>query len=74
MLATWREFGVINLLKEAWAKGKILCGVSAGAICWFDDDNIALHFKNGKYYKSIRNNVSCNGYEISMVSPHVKSL
>lgn len=36
MLAIWREFGVISLLKEAWAKGKVLCGVSAGAICWFD--------------------------------------
>lgn len=36
MLATWREFGVIALLKEAWENGTVLCGVSAGAICWFD--------------------------------------
>lgn len=36
MLAIWREFGVISLLKKAWAKGKVLCGISAGAICWFD--------------------------------------
>ncbi|QFG30014.1 peptidase E [Pseudomonas umsongensis] len=36
MLAVWREFGLISFLEEAWAKGKILCGVSAGAICWFE--------------------------------------
>lgn len=36
MLAIWREFGVTSLLKEAWENGKVLCGVSAGAICWFD--------------------------------------
>ena len=36
MLAVWREFGVIDLLKEAGDQGKVLCGVSAGAICWFD--------------------------------------
>ncbi|UOP10984.1 peptidase E [Pseudomonas palleroniana] len=36
MLAVWREFGVTALLKNAWENGKILSGVSAGAICWFD--------------------------------------
>ncbi|ROM33444.1 peptidase E [Pseudomonas poae] len=36
MLAVWREFGVTALLKNAWKNGKVLSGVSAGAICWFD--------------------------------------
>lgn len=36
MLAIWREFGTVDLLKKAWENGKVLCGVSAGAICWFD--------------------------------------
>ncbi|PRA30181.1 Type 1 glutamine amidotransferase-like domain-containing protein [Pseudomonas poae] len=36
MLAVWREFGVTGLLKEACENGKVLCGVSAGAICWFE--------------------------------------
>ena len=36
MLAIWREFGVVGLLRKAWEGGKVLCGVSAGAICWFD--------------------------------------
>ena len=36
MLAVWREWGVDAVLREAWRKGIVLAGVSAGAICWFD--------------------------------------
>jgi dipeptidase E len=36
MLAVWREWGVPELLREAWESGVVLTGVSAGAICWFD--------------------------------------
>jgi dipeptidase E len=36
MLALWREWGVDRVLKQAYEKGIILCGVSAGAICWFE--------------------------------------
>ncbi|PIR26531.1 MAG: peptidase E [Deltaproteobacteria bacterium CG_4_10_14_0_2_um_filter_43_8] len=35
MLALWREWGVDKMLREAWNEGVVLCGVSAGAICWF---------------------------------------
>lgn len=35
MLATWREWGVPELLGRAWRSGIVLAGVSAGAICWF---------------------------------------
>ena len=36
MLAVWREWKVDKLLLKAYKRGAILCGVSAGAICWFD--------------------------------------
>ena len=36
MLAVWREWGVPDLLRQAWEAGIVLAGVSAGAICWFD--------------------------------------
>jgi len=36
MLALWREWGVAELLREAWERGVVLAGVSAGAICWFE--------------------------------------
>jgi dipeptidase E len=36
MLAVWREWGLPDVLREAWRKGIVLAGVSAGAICWFE--------------------------------------
>ena len=36
MLAVWRVHGVDRILREAWARGVILTGVSAGMICWFE--------------------------------------
>jgi dipeptidase E len=36
MLAVWREWGVPELLREAWESGTVLAGISAGAICWFE--------------------------------------
>lgn len=35
MLALWREWGVDKVLHEAYNKGIILTGLSAGMICWF---------------------------------------
>lgn len=35
MLAVWREWGLPELLREAWHNGIVLAGLSAGAICWF---------------------------------------
>ena len=37
MLAVWRVHGVDAILRDAWAQGILLCGSSAGAICWFED-------------------------------------
>jgi peptidase E len=36
MLAVWRLHGVDQALREAWHGGGVLCGVSAGALCWFE--------------------------------------
>jgi dipeptidase E len=35
MLAVWRVHDLEPVLREAWARGVVLGGVSAGAICWF---------------------------------------
>jgi peptidase E len=35
MLAVWREWQLPKFLREAWNKGTVLAGISAGAICWF---------------------------------------
>lgn len=36
MLAVWREWGLPDILREAWESGIVLAGRSAGAICWFE--------------------------------------
>jgi len=37
LMKVWRETGVDKLVWEAYERGAILTGLSAGAICWFDD-------------------------------------
>ena len=37
MLAVWKEWGLDKLLKKAYNNGVIMSGVSAGAICWFQN-------------------------------------
>jgi len=36
LLAVWHDWGVVEILREAWESGVVLTGVSAGAICWFE--------------------------------------
>jgi dipeptidase E len=36
MLAIWRAHGLDELLREAHARGTVLAGLSAGAMCWFE--------------------------------------
>ena len=35
LLTTWRLHGMEDELRTAWKGGSVLCGVSAGAMCWF---------------------------------------
>ena len=37
MLAVWKDWGLDLILKDAYERGVIMCGVSAGAICWFEE-------------------------------------
>ena len=36
LLAIWRAHGLDALLVEAWERGVVLAGLSAGAMCWFE--------------------------------------
>jgi dipeptidase E len=36
LLAIWRAHGLDAVLVEAWRRGVVLCGQSAGAMCWFE--------------------------------------
>ncbi len=36
-LAVWRVHGLDRILRAAWRRGVVMAGISAGAICWFED-------------------------------------
>ncbi len=36
LLALWRLHGLDRILREAWERGTVMAGMSAGAICWFE--------------------------------------
>ncbi len=35
MLDHWKKTGLLGLIEDAYARGVPVCGLSAGAICWF---------------------------------------
>jgi dipeptidase E len=37
MMNRWKELGVDTMLKDAYKKGTVMSGLSAGSICWFED-------------------------------------
>jgi peptidase E len=43
LLGTWRAHGLDAILREAWEAGVILCGGSAGALCWFEHALSGFH-------------------------------
>jgi dipeptidase E len=43
LLGTWRAHGFDALLREAWRAGVVLCGGSAGSLCWFAQAVSAFH-------------------------------
>jgi dipeptidase E len=43
MLGAWRAYGLDEVLRKAWRKGIVLCGPSAGSLCWFDEALSAFH-------------------------------
>jgi len=43
MLGVWRAHGIDAILREAWQRGIVLCGLSAGSLCWFAEAVTAFH-------------------------------
>ncbi|HEX7610782.1 MAG TPA: peptidase E [Solirubrobacteraceae bacterium] len=43
MLGAWRAHGLDSILRRAWKQGIVLCGPSAGSLCWFEQALSAFH-------------------------------
>ena len=68
MLERWKSFGLLGLIRDAYDRGVILCGLSAGAICWFDNiytDSEMIPEKHGLY--SMQKGL---GWLKGRISPH----
>ena len=66
MLALWREWGLVDILRQAHERGIVLSGVSAGAICWFEQgltDSIPGPFTV----------LTCTGFLPGSCAPHYDS-
>jgi dipeptidase E len=63
MLAVWRDWDLVEALRDAWSQGIVLCGSSAGAICWFEEgvtDSFAGELTR----------MSCLGFVAGSACPH----
>ena len=63
LLAVWRDWDVIEILREAWESGIVLTGVSAGAICWFEQ-GLTDSFSDGL------RSLNCLGFLPGSCCPH----
>jgi dipeptidase E len=43
LLGVWRAHGIDEILREAYEAGVILCGLSAGSLCWFAEAVSGYH-------------------------------
>ncbi len=43
LIGTWRAHGLDEVLADAWRAGVVLCGGSAGSLCWFADALSGFH-------------------------------
>jgi dipeptidase E len=72
MMKLWRRLGIDKLLKNAWQNGIVLCGRSAGSICWFESGHSdSMSFYNPKKWKYI--NVHGLGFLKGTHCPHYNS-
>jgi dipeptidase E len=63
LMQVWRKCGMDKIIRKAWKQGIILSGMSAGAICWYEDG-----FKNPKDDIWLR--ILCMGFLEGSFCPH----
>ena len=67
MIESWKQSGLLPLIQEAYERGVIIAGLSAGGICWFSNIYTdSLKTENGNEYAMFQGLGWING----VVSPH----
>lgn len=55
MMRKWRRLGIDTLLKKSWQKGAVMCGSSAGSICWYESGHSdSMYYYSPKKWDYIR--------------------
>ncbi len=69
MIKMWKETGFDQILRGAWESGKVMCGLSAGANCWFREcSSDSLQIKFGPDQPLI--GMDCLGFIDGLYVPH----
>ncbi len=69
MIKLWKDTGFDKILRQAWENGKVMCGVSAGANCWFKEcSSDSLKIKYGDDQPLI--GMECLGFIDGLFVPH----
>lgn len=69
MIQLWQDSGFDKILYKAWNNGKVICGISAGAVCWFKSCNSdSIKIQNGQ--KNTLASVDCLGWFNAHITPH----
>jgi dipeptidase E len=66
LLLLWKEWGLDTILRKAWDQGIILAGISAGAMCWYEE-GLTDSFGDGPAP------LTCLGFLKGSVCPHYDS-
>ena len=69
MIDSWKKTGLLDLITDAYNREVIICGLSAGAICWFEEiytDSLESENKKEIPYSMAKGLAWVNG----VVSPH----
>ena len=67
MMESWKQSGLLELIKDAYERGVIIAGLSAGAICWFSDIYTdSAKEQTGEQYAMFKGLNWLNG----VISPH----
>ena len=70
MIESWKKSGLLPLVKDAYERGVIIAGLSAGAICWFSDIySDSLKTESGDKYAMFEG----LGWIKGVISPHYGS-
>lgn len=73
MINLWQDTGFDKILYKAWIDGKVICGVSAGAVCWFNSCNSdSLIIKKSENAKL--ESVDCLNWIDAYITPHCDEL